>query len=140
MRYLSSAAAASFLCWFGLPLVYASNPFRGDHFAMELIMFIVGTCFTVVGAFLPFLASRWLARRMQIHNVCYDGVCGGITGLVLGPLALSLLPNISLTGIPDVPFWDGYVMSLARTGPFFLTGGVAGGLVYRMLSAEQTRR
>jgi hypothetical protein len=128
MRYLSSAAAASFLCWFGLPLVYAPNPFRGDHFAIELIMFIVGTCFTVVGAFLPFLASRWLARRMQIHNVCYDGVCGGITGLVLGPLALSLLPNISLTGI------------LARTGPFFLTGGVAGGLVYRMLSAERTRR
>jgi hypothetical protein len=31
-------------------------------------------------------------------------------------------------------------MSLARTGPFFLTGGVAGGLVYRMLSAERTRR
>jgi hypothetical protein len=86
---------------------------------------------------LPFVASRWIGRRVGVRSIYYDMACGGFAGVALGPLVLPLLPDLATDGVPDIGFSVAYLTSLHTTGPSFLFGGVVGGFVYWMVGIKQ---
>ena len=136
MRYLPSAIISSIVCWIGLFSRFGLSAFQPDRLAVEIILGSIGTIVIVLGALPPFLASRWLARRLHVSSIYYDAGCGAVAGFMFGPVMFPLLPNLATTGVPDTPFWDGYHASLVTTGLPFFIGGAVGGIVYRIISTR----
>ena len=84
MRYLSSAIIASIVCWIGLFSRLGLSAFQPDRLAVEIILGSIGTIVIVLGALPPFLASRWLAKRLHVSSIYYDAGCGAVAGFMFG--------------------------------------------------------
>jgi hypothetical protein len=84
------------------------------------VLFLIGCIMTA----LPFLVSRWIAKRLQVSSAAYYVGCGLVTGLLFFSLHMALALNIPQD--PGDPTWADLIVGLLC----YAFSGVIGSFVY----------
>ena len=115
-----------------LSTVHSLSDRISQMIVMAILLFMVLSVFTFFTAMIPVLVVHKIAQKFSIRSFWYYVACGALTGLVLSPVAVFIMPSW-YTDPPELPPLLERALNFAR---FSVPSGAVGGFAYWIVTGR----